>query len=68
METDPLIWNGALAMVRKDGDDAALRAATHADSCLDRGDLAGRRFWQRMLTAIEWLRADEGAHPFKVSH
>ncbi len=68
MDTDPAIWQGAMALVKEHGEDAVLHAAQHADGCLDRGDLSGRRTWHRILMAVEWLQAKEGAHPFKMGH
>jgi hypothetical protein len=54
---DHEIWQCALAMVKRYGDDAMLEAAGRADELLDAGDMAACEVWHRILNAIERLQA-----------
>jgi len=45
-----------MAIVRRYGDDAMLKAAERADQQLDLGDMAGAETWDRILNAIERLQ------------
>jgi hypothetical protein len=53
-ETD--IWRGALAMMKRYGDDAMLEAAARADQLLDDGEPVVAATWHRILDAIERLQ------------
>ena len=50
------VWQAALLLVRRYGDDAMLEAAERADQMLEEGDMAGAETWHRILNAIERLR------------
>jgi hypothetical protein len=60
MIDDRDVWQAALLMVKRYGDDAMIEAAERADQLLDEGDLAGAETWHRILSAIERLQG-EGA-------
>lgn len=51
------IWQAALAIVKRYGDDAMLEGAQRADQLLEEGDMAGAETWHRILNAIERLQA-----------
>jgi hypothetical protein len=67
MICDREIWQCALLMVKRFGDDALLEAAARADELLENGDMIGSETWHRILNAIERLQAKtpaegEGVH------
>lgn len=68
MNFDRDIWASAKLYVDRYGKEAPIQAAMMADKMLEKGDLAGRAIWHRILTAIEWLQNEGGRHPFKVEH
>ena len=51
------IWQAALLIVKRYGDDAMHEAAERADQLLAEGDMAGAETWHRILNAIERLQA-----------
>ena len=53
------VWQAALALIRRYGDNAMLEAAERADQLLDEGDMAGAETWHRILDAIERLQAQK---------
>jgi len=57
MIDDSAIWQGALLMVKRYGEDAMLEASMRADQLLEEGDMAGAETWHRILNAIERLRS-----------
>jgi hypothetical protein len=58
MIDDPDVWQAALLLVKRYGDDAMLEASMRADQMLGEGDMAGAETWHRMiLNAIERLQA-----------
>jgi len=57
MISDRDLWQAALLIVKRYGDDAMLEAAERADQLLDDGDMAGCETWHRILNAIERLQA-----------
>jgi hypothetical protein len=57
MICDREIWQCALLMVKRFGDDALLEAAARADELLENGDMIGSETWHRILNAIERLQA-----------
>jgi hypothetical protein len=67
MIDDRDVWQAALLMVKRYGDDAMLEASERADQLLEEGDMAGAETWHRILNAIERLQAKapaegEGVH------
>jgi hypothetical protein len=68
MIDDRDVWQAAVLIVKRYGDDAMFEAAQRADQLLDEGDMAGAETWHRMiLSAIERLQAkaptdEEKAH------
>jgi hypothetical protein len=63
---DREIWQCALLIVKRYGDDAMLEAAARADQLLDEGDVAGCETWHRILNAIERLQATRPAEGERV--
>ena len=57
MISDRDVWQAAVLLVKRYGDDAMLEAAERADKLLDEGDMAGAETWHRILKAIERLHA-----------
>jgi triphosphoribosyl-dephospho-CoA synthetase len=57
MIDDRDVWQAALLIVKRYGDDAMLEASERADQLLDEGDMAGAETWHRILNAIERLKA-----------
>jgi len=57
MTSDLEIYRSAKLLIDKHGDDAVIHAAMRADAMLDAGDLDGLATWNRILRAIEELRA-----------
>ena len=60
------VWQAALALIRRYGDNAMLEAAERADQLLDEGDMAGAETWHRILDAIERLQAQKPVEGEKV--
>jgi hypothetical protein len=46
-DPDRDIWQAALAIAKRYGDDAMLEAAERADQLLEEGDMAGAETWHR---------------------
>ncbi len=57
MTDDKDIYRSAKLLIDRHGDDAVIEAAKKADEMLDKGDLDGQATWNRILRAIEELRA-----------
>ncbi len=51
------IYQSAKLLIDRHGDDAVIEAAMMADNMLKAGDLDGLATWNRILRAIEELRA-----------
>jgi hypothetical protein len=66
MIDDRNIWQAALVMAKRYGEDAMLEAAERADQLLDEGDIAGAETWHRILNAIERLQAKAPTEGEKV--
>ena len=52
------IWRAANILVQKYGPDAVCQASQRTDDLLERGDMEGRRVWQRIHAAVEELMRD----------
>jgi hypothetical protein len=57
MISDREIWQCALLIVMRYGDDSILEAAGRADQLFEDGDWQGAATWQRILDCIERLQA-----------
>ena len=57
MTSDLDIYRSAKLLIDRHGDDAVIHAAMRADKMLEQGDLDGLATWNRILRAIEKLRA-----------
>ncbi len=57
MTADLDIYRTAKLFIDRHGDDAVIEAAMKADKMLEQGDLDGLATWNRILRAIEELRA-----------
>ena len=57
MTSDLEIYRSAKLLIDRHGDDAVIEAAMMADKMLEQGDLDGLATWNRILRAIEELRA-----------
>jgi hypothetical protein len=66
MIPDRDVWQAALLIVKRYGDDAMLEAAQRADQLLEEDDMAGAETWHRILNAIERLQAKAPAEGEKV--
>ena len=66
MIDDRDVWQAALLIVKRYGNDAMREAAERADQPLDEGDMAGAETWHRILNAIERLQAKAPAEGEKV--
>jgi hypothetical protein len=66
MISDRDIWQAAMLLVKRYGDDAMLEAAQWADQMLDESDMAACETWHRILNAIERLQAKAPAEGEKV--
>jgi Family of unknown function (DUF6961) len=64
--SDRDVWQAALLIVKRYGDDATHEAAERADQLVDEGDMAGAETWHRILNAIERLLAKAPAESEKV--
>ena len=67
MTPDKDIYQAAKILIDKHGDDAVIEAAMIADKMFEAGDLDGQAVWNRILRAVEELRAGkrpegEGVH------
>jgi uncharacterized protein DUF6961 len=60
------VWQAAILLVKRYGDDAMLEAAQRADQMLEEGDMAGAETWHRILNAIERLQAAKPAEGKKA--
>ena len=56
MISDRDVWQAAVLLMKRYGDDAMLEAAQRAERLLDEGDMAGAEVWHRILNAIERLQ------------
>ena len=50
------IYRSANLLIKQHGDDAAIFAAMQADSCLEKGDLEGKRTWLKVIEGIKELQ------------
>jgi triphosphoribosyl-dephospho-CoA synthetase len=66
MIDDRDVWQAAVLIVKRYGDDAMLEAAARADKLLEDGDSLGAETWHRILNAIERLQAKAPAEGEKV--
>ncbi len=57
MTSDLEIYRSAKLLIDRHGDNAVIHAAMRADQMLEQGDLDGLATWNRILRAIEELRA-----------
>ena len=57
MTSDIDIYRTAKLLIDRHGDDAVIEAAMRADKMLEQSDLDGLATWNRILRAIEELRA-----------
>lgn len=57
--TEREIWIAANSLIRRHGDDAALKAATRADKLAALGDDGGYALWKRIVRAVIDLRRME---------
>ena len=55
MTTDVNIHRTVQLCIKQHGDDATIHAAMRADELLDKGNLAGRAVWLRVMGAIKEL-------------
>jgi triphosphoribosyl-dephospho-CoA synthetase len=55
--SDRDVWQAAVLLVKRYGDDAMLEASERADQLLDDADMASAETWHRILNAIERLQA-----------
>ena len=67
MTFGPDIYRSAKLLIDRHGDDAVIEAAMQADKMLDAGDLDGLATWNRILRAIDELRAGKAARRRKAS-
>jgi len=66
MTDDKDIYRSAKLLIDRHGDDAVIEAAMMADKMLEQGDLDGLATWNRILRAIEELRAGKRPEGTKV--
>ncbi len=57
MTSDIEIYRSAKLLIDRHGDDAVIYAAMRADQMLEQGDLDELATWNRILRAIEEIRA-----------
>ena len=57
MTSDIEIYRSTKLLIYRHGDDAVIEAAMMADKMLEQGNLDGLATWNRILRAIEELRA-----------
>ena len=60
------IYRTAKLLIARHGDNAVIEAAMMADKMLEQGDLDGLATWNRILRAIEELRAGKRPEGTKV--
>ncbi len=53
------IYRSAKLLVDQHGEDAGLEAAMRADAMLEKGAIAGKRVWVRIMKAIDELQRTE---------
>lgn len=68
VQSDRDMWADANALIERHGETAWFEASTKADAHFGRGDVAGERYWIRVLCAVTWLQDRRGRDPFKVEH
>ena len=61
------VWRSAHHMMKRYGDDAAVKAAMRADKLLAEGDTEGFQVWQRIVAAIREL-TKEGPSESERTH
>jgi hypothetical protein len=61
MLSDRELWQAALLLVKRYGDDAQLEAAARADQLQEDGDWQGAVTWHRILDCIERIQAQRPA-------
>jgi hypothetical protein len=66
MIEDRDVWQAAVLLVKRYGDDAMQEAAARADQLQEEGDMAGCETWHCILEAILRLQAPEPAEGEKV--
>jgi triphosphoribosyl-dephospho-CoA synthetase len=66
MIDDRDVWQAAVLLVKRYGDDAMIEASERADQLLEKGDMVGAETWHRILDAIERLQAQKPAEGEKV--
>ncbi len=55
------IYRSANVLVKRYGEDAALKAARRADVMLERGDMDGYAVWKQIVKAVEEMQRTEPA-------
>ncbi len=55
------IYRSANILVKRCGEDAALKAARRADVMLERGDMDGYAVWKQIVKAVEEMQRTEPA-------
>ncbi len=66
MTPDKDIYQAAKLLIDKHGDDAVIEAAMLADKMFEAGNLDGQSVWNRILRAVEELRAGKHSEGEKV--
>ncbi len=61
MTSDLDIYRAANILVKRYGEDAALKAARRADVMLERGDMDGYAVWKQIVKAVEEMQRTEPA-------
>ncbi len=61
MTSDLDIYRSANILVKRCGEDAALKAARRADVMLERGDMDGYAVWKQIVKAVEEMQRTEPA-------
>ncbi len=61
MTSDLDIYRSANILVKRCGEDAALKAARRADVMLERGDMDGYAVWKQIVRAVEEMQRTEPA-------
>ena len=56
MTSDLDIYRSASVLIREHGAGATLEAAQRADAMLEKGDIAGKAVWLRVLKAVEEIQ------------
>lgn len=68
MRTERDMRDDANALIDRHGETAWFEASTKADALLDQGNVAGDRYWIRVLCAVTWLQDTRGRAPLNVEH